>query len=273
MVVPLKQDEQVREAEEMRETLAEAASEAKTDKEKAAVMAGLSDTPRLTESGIAADVLEKLLPDEGVVELPRVRKVAGGPVYRFVKRTFDVVSCGAALLVLAIPMAIIAAKIKSESSGPVIYAQRRVGKDGKVFELYKFRSMYTDAEARGARWAAEDDPRVTPFGRTMRRTRLDELPQFWNVVKGDMALIGPRPDRPAFCAEFEKRIHGWNYRALVKPGLSGLAQVRGGYDLLPKEKVALDLWRVGYPSLRIARVTDPPHSSIISTALRLCSSV
>lgn len=186
VVVPLKQDEQVREAEEMRETLAEAASEAKTDKEKAAVMAGLSDTPRLTESGIAADVLEKLLPDEGVVELPRVRKVAGGPVYRFVKRTFDVVSCGAALLVLAIPMAIIAAKIKSESSGPVIYAQRRVGKDGKVFELYKFRSMYTDAEARGARWAAEDDPRVTPFGRTMRRTRLDELPQFWNVVKGDI---------------------------------------------------------------------------------------
>ena len=88
-----------------------------------------------------------------------------------------------------------------------------------------------------------------------------------------MALIGPRPERPAFCAEFEKRIHGWNYRTLVKPGLSDLAQVRGGYDLLPKEKVALDLWRVGYPILRIARVTDPPHPSIISTALRFCSSV
>lgn len=82
-----------------------------------------------------------------------------------------------------------------------------------------------------------------------------------------MALIGPRPERPAFCAEFEKRIHGWNYRALVKPGLSDLAQVRGGYDLLPKEKVALDLWRVGYPSLRIARVTDPPHSSTIFDGL------
>lgn len=88
-----------------------------------------------------------------------------------------------------------------------------------------------------------------------------------------MALIGPRPERPAFCAEFEKRIHGWNYRTLVKPGLSDGAQVRGDYDPLPKEKVALDLWRVGYPSLRIARVTDPPHSSIISTALRFCSSV
>lgn len=82
-----------------------------------------------------------------------------------------------------------------------------------------------------------------------------------------MALIGPRPERPAFCAEFEKRIHGWNYRTLVKPGLSDLAQVRGGYDLLPKEKVALDLWRAGYPSLRIARVTDPPHSSTIFDGL------
>lgn len=241
MVVPLKQDDQVREAEEMGETLAEAASEAKTDKEKAAVMAGLSDTPRLTESGIAADVLEKLLPDKGVVELPRVRKVAGGPVYRFAKRAFDVVSCGAALIVLAIPMAVIAAKIKSESPGPVIYAQRRVGKDGKVFELYKFRSMYTDAEARGARWAAEDDPRITPFGKTMRRTRLDELPQFWNVVKGDMSLIGPRPERPAFHEEFCRRIDGWEQRLLVKPGISGLAQVEGGYELLPKEKARLDI--------------------------------
>ena len=89
-----------------------------------------------------------------------------------------------------------------------------------------------------------------------------------------MALIGPRPERPAFCAEFEKRIHGWNYRTLVKPGLSGLAQVKGGYDLLPKEKVALALWRVGYPQpAHRARVTDPPHSSIISTALHFCSSV
>lgn len=88
-----------------------------------------------------------------------------------------------------------------------------------------------------------------------------------------MALIGPRPERPAFCAEFEKRIHGWNYRTLVKPGLSGLAQVKGGYDLLPKEKVAPTCGAWGIPSLRIARVTDPPHSSTISTALRFCSSV
>lgn len=241
LVVPLKNDELVEVAEAVGATLFEAAEEASTDKEKAAVMTGLSDTPRLTESGIAADVLEKLLPDDEVVVLPRVREVAGGPLYRFVKRAFDIVACSGALVVLAIPMAVIALKIKSESPGPVIYAQRRVGKDGRVFELYKFRSMYADAEAKGARWAAEGDPRVTPFGRAMRKTRLDEIPQFWNVVKGDMSLIGPRPERPAFHEEFCRRIDGWEQRLLVKPGISGLAQVEGGYELLPKEKARLDI--------------------------------
>ena len=196
--------------------------------------------PKLTENGIPVDVLAKLLPGDDVLELTEP-KVAGGVVYRFAKRAFDVVSCGCALIVLAIPMVVIAAKIKLESPGPVIYSQRRVGKNGKIFNVYKFRSMYSDAEARGARWAAGDDPRVTPFGKFMREKRIDEIPQFWNIVKGDMSLIGPRPERPAFCLEFEKRIHGWNYRTLVRPGLSGLAQVTGGYDLLPKEKAVLDL--------------------------------
>ena len=200
--------------------------------------------PKLTENGIPADVLAKLLPGDDVLELTEPN-VAGGVVYRFAKRAFDVVSCGCALIVLAIPIALIAVKIKLESPGPVIYSQRRVGKDGKIFNVYKFRSMYTDAEARGARWAAGDDPRVTPFGKFMREKRIDEIPQFWNIVKGDMSLIGPRPERPAFCAEFEKRIHGWHYRTMVTPGLSGLAQVTGGYDLLPKEKVVLDLWEIG----------------------------
>lgn len=196
--------------------------------------------PNLTENGIPTDVLAKLLPGDDVIELAAPR-VAGGAVYRFIKRLFDIVSCGLALIILAIPMLIIAIKIKAESPGPVIYAQRRVGKDGDIFEVYKFRSMYIDAEARGAQWAQGDDPRVTKFGKFMRRTRMDEIPQFWNIVKGDMSLIGPRPERPAFCEEFEKRIHGWHYRTTVKPGLSGLAQVTGGYDLLPKEKVLLDL--------------------------------
>lgn len=204
--------------------------------------------PHLRESGIPSDVLEKLLPGDDVIRLSKPA-VAGGFGYRFVKRAFDLVSTGCALVVLAIPMGVIALKIKSESPGPAIYAQERVGKGGKPFMVYKFRSMYVDAEARGARWAQGDDPRVTPFGKVMRQTRLDEIPQFWNVFKGDMSLVGPRPERPAFCDEFEKRIVGWSWRTAVKPGLSGLAQVTGGYDLLPKEKVRLDLWYIEHRSL------------------------
>lgn len=206
--------------------------------------------PQLRENGIPADVLEKLLPGDDVVELAKPT-IAGGLGYRFVKRAFDVCSTGCALIILAIPMGIIALRIKSESPGPVIYAQERVGKNGKPFMVYKFRSMYVDAEKRGAQWAQGDDPRVTPFGKVMRKTRLDEIPQFWNVFKGDMTLIGPRPERPAFCAEFEKRIHGWHYRTMVTPGLSGLAQVTGGYDLLPKEKVVLDLEYIKHRSIAV----------------------
>ena len=222
---------------EMREAVAE---ESLSNVERESIMAGLRDTKDLSESAIAPDVLEQLLPDE-YIELPKVRHIAGGLGYRFVKRTFDVVSCSVALVALAIPMAVIAIKIKNESPGPVFYAQTREGKDGKPFKLVKFRSMYTDAEARGAQWALNDDPRITPLGKKLRNSRLDEIPQFWNVVKGDMSLVGPRPERPAFCAEFRKRINGWDQRTLVRPGITGLAQVEGGYELLPKEKARLDI--------------------------------
>ena len=151
--------------------------------------------PQLRENGIPADVLEKLLPGDDVVELAKPI-VAGGLGYRFVKRAFDVCSTGCALIILAIPMGVIALKIKLESPGPVIYAQERVGKNGKPFMVYKFRSMYVDAEKRGAQWAQGDDPRVTPFGKVMRKTRLDEIPQFWNVFKGDIPLriLKTRPE-------------------------------------------------------------------------------
>ena len=197
-------------------------------------------TPGIEPADIPQEVLEELMPGDEVVVLPRV-ELARKPFYDFAKRAFDFVACSLALILLAIPMVVIACKVKLDSPGPAIYAQRRVGRGGRVFEMYKFRSMYLDAEANGARWAVGDDPRVTPFGRFMRRTRLDELPQFWNVIKGDMSLIGPRPERPAFAEEFEKRIVGFNQRALVRPGLSGLAQVTGGYELLPKNKVMYDL--------------------------------
>lgn len=143
--------------------------------------------PKLTENGIPDEVLAKLLPGDDVIELSEPT-IAGGIGYRFAKRAFDIVSCGCALILLAIPMGVIALKIKIESPGPVIYAQRRVGKNGKIFNVYKFRSMYVDAEKRGAQWAQGDDPRVTPFGKVMRKTRIDEIPQFWNVLKGDIPL-------------------------------------------------------------------------------------
>ena len=103
---------------------------------------------------------------------------------------------------------------------------------------------------RGAQWAAGDDPRVTPFGRKLRTSRLDEIPQFWNVVKGDMSLIGPRPERPVFHEAFKERIDGWEQRLAVRPGITGLAQVEGGYELLPKEKALLDIEYIENPELR-----------------------
>lgn len=223
------------------EQLADAAEEASADHEVKAVFNALSNTPGLNECAVAPDVLAKLLPDDEIVVLPKLTRVNGGPVYRVVKRAFDVVSCSCALVVLAIPMGIIALKIKKESPGPVIYAQTRVGRGGRLFKVYKFRSMYTDAEARGAQWAQGEDPRVTPFGRKLRNSRLDEIPQFWNVVRGDMSLIGPRPERPVFHEAFKERIHGWEQRLAVRPGITGLAQVEGGYELLPKEKALLDI--------------------------------
>lgn len=223
--------------EEMAAVLADGPLDRNTE---SAVLSGLRDTPNLSKSEIAPEVLDQLLPDE-YVELPKVRRVAGGLVYRFVKRAFDVAACGAALVVLAIPMAVIAVKVKRESPGPAIYAQTREGRNGRPFKIYKFRSMYIDAEARGAQWAADGDPRITPLGKRLRNTRLDEIPQFWNVVRGDMSLVGPRPERPAFCAAFRERIDGWDQRTLVRPGITGYAQISGGYELLPKEKAALDI--------------------------------
>lgn len=161
--------------------------------------------------------------------------------YRFAKRVFDVVSSSCALVLCAIPMVAIAILIKRDSPGPVFYRQERVGLDGKPFVLVKFRSMRTDSEDDGAQWARDDDSRVTAIGKKLRASRLDEIPQFWSVVKGDLSLVGPRPERQVFYDEFEKYIHGFSQRLTVKPGLSGLAQVNGGYELLPEEKIVYDI--------------------------------
>jgi len=110
--------------------------------------------------------------------------------------------------------------------------------------MYKLRSMYENAEENGAQWAEEDDPRVTKVGKFIRRTRLDELPQLFNVLKGDMSLVGPRPERPIFTYQFNEQIPGFINRLQVKPGLTGWAQVNGGYKLTPAEKLEYDLYYI-----------------------------
>ncbi|NLA84778.1 MAG: sugar transferase, partial [Clostridiales bacterium] len=120
----------------------------------------------------------------------------------------------------------------------------RVGKNGRVYTMYKLRSMYENAEENGAQWAEEDDPRVTKVGKFIRRTRLDELPQLFNVLKGDMSLVGPRPERPIFTYQFNEQIPGFINRLQVKPGLTGWAQVNGGYKLTPAEKLEYDLYYI-----------------------------
>lgn len=145
----------------------------------------------------------------------------------FIKRCFDIVFSLSAILLFSLPMLIIAILIKLTSKGPVIYRQQRIAWDGAPFKIIKFRSMKVDAEEAGPAMATEDDPRVTPLGRFLRRYSLDELPQFFNVLAGSMSVVGPRPERPEFIQEFSREIPRYMLRHKTKAGLTGLAQVRG----------------------------------------------
>ena len=131
-----------------------------------------------------------------------------------------------------------------DTFGSPLYKQVRVGKMGKLITIYKLRSMHINAEIDGAKWASENDPRITKIGRFIRKTRIDELPQLVNVLKGEMSFIGPRPERPEFVELFSTSINNFEERCLVTPGLTGLAQVQGGYDLTPQEKLEYDLWYI-----------------------------
>jgi Undecaprenyl-phosphate glucose phosphotransferase len=164
----------------------------------------------------------------------------------WIKRSLDVVLSLLAMLVLAIPFAVIAAIVKWSSSGPVFYTQERMGLDGRAFTVYKFRSMRHDAEdSSGPVWAREDDPRATPIGRWLRRFDLDELPQFWNVLKGEMSIVGPRPERPFFVQQFKHRIPQYMLRHKVKAGITGWAQVNGWRGNTSLEKrIEYDLYYI-----------------------------
>ena len=154
------------------------------------------------------------------------------------RRYFDVakevadIVLGFLAFVLCLPVLLVcAAIVKLSGSGPVLYRQQRVGKDGRPFKMYKLRTLYANAEAAsGAVWAAHGDPRVLPACRWMRRSHVDELPQLINVIRGDMSLVGPRPERPEILSQLETTYPGIRKRLAVRPGITGLAQVRNGYD-------------------------------------------
>ena len=155
--------------------------------------------------------------------------------HKFTKRCLDVVASSLGLALAAIPMLMTVLLVKLTSPGPAIYAQERVGEFGKIFTLYKFRSMRLDAERAGPQLARDGDTRVTRFGEFIRKTRLDELPQLFNVLRGEMSLVGPRPERPFFVVKLQREIPFFRQRLFVKPGVTGLAQVKFRYAENPED--------------------------------------
>jgi exopolysaccharide biosynthesis polyprenyl glycosylphosphotransferase len=172
---------------------------------------------------------------------------------RVVKRVFDFLTAGLGLLVTAPVLPVIAVLVRRSGPGGVLFRQKRLGEGGQIFEILKFRTMVDGAEADGeAVWALEDDPRVTNVGRFLRRTRLDEVPQLWNVLRGDMSIVGPRPERPEFLDVLNSQVPYWTRRHFVKPGITGWAQVRHGYadDVNgTADKLAYDLYYLKHRSL------------------------
>jgi exopolysaccharide biosynthesis polyprenyl glycosylphosphotransferase len=168
---------------------------------------------------------------------------------RVIKKLVDVLFAFVGLIA-SIPIIFIAViLIKIETKGPIIYTQQRVGKRGRLFEIYKLRTMCFNAEKDGIQWTQKHDPRVTKVGRLLRKTRIDELPQLINVLKGEMSIVGPRPERPYFVEVFSKNIPSFYERLAVLPGITGWSQVHGGYDLSPEEKLEKDLYYIKNQSI------------------------
>lgn len=172
-------------------------------------------------------------------------------IFSMTKRSIDLLASIIALIILFPLMIIVAIVIKIESPGPVIYKQLRLGQFNREFYIYKFRSMVNNAEQNGPVWAKTNDVRITKIGRFLRLSRIDELPQLVNVIMGDMSLIGPRPERKYFIEKFTQETPDFLYRTLVKPGITGLAQVNGGYELSPEQKLEKDLEYIRQMNLKL----------------------
>lgn len=171
-----------------------------------------------------------------------------------IKRVFDLLTSVVGLAVSAPLLPVIALLIKLDDGGPIFYSQDRVGQNGKPFRVYKFRTMRVDAEGDGSVWAVRNDPRCTRVGRLLRRTRLDELPQLFNVLCGQMSLVGPRPERPDLVVSLNEQIPYFNERHLVKPGLTGWAQINFRYASTvddAKRKLQYDLYYVKHMSIEL----------------------
>ncbi|MGC9158355.1 MAG: TIGR03013 family XrtA/PEP-CTERM system glycosyltransferase [Terracidiphilus sp.] len=172
--------------------------------------------------------------------------------HQLLRRLLSLTVSFVALLICLPFIPLIALAVRLSSPGPIFFSQTRVGKRGRLFTAYKFRTMRQDAEAQGAVWATRNDPRVTPIGRFMRKTRLDEIPQLWNVLRGDMAFVGPRPERPEFVRWLSQEIPYYDLRHMIRPGITGWAQVRYQYGASleeTKQKLEYDLYYVKHQSI------------------------
>lgn len=218
----------------------------------------LEQRARLLRSALRAGTAVQVIPDLGDVlmvgalpnqidDIPtlEVRPLAFTPGQQVAKRVFDLVIALAMFLVAMPVMLFVALAIRLSSPGPIFYGQVREGRNGRAFTMHKFRTMVVDAErSTGPVLASAADPRVTSIGRFLRARRLDELPQLWNVIRGDMSLVGPRPERPEFTAQFATELPDYRFREVVAPGLTGLAQVMGKYATTAQDKLRFDLFYI-----------------------------